>query len=384
MNHINTIFYQLLRFVPKHRFDAAVTRHQGDYRVRHLNCWSQFVAMLYAQLSGCQSLRHLESTFNSHSNHHYHLGVKEIRRSTLADANKKRPLGIYKELFFSLLGQVQTKIAKEAQQAIRLIDSTTIDLNKQQFSWAHFRSHKAGIKLHFIYDPEQEVPTFFSMTQAKVNDRKAANALPIMTNATYVFDRAYNDYGWYYEQMHLKGNRFVGRMKVNAQYVVTADQPVQDNVLEDQTIRLTSEKGKKCPIPLRRIRFIRLEDEKEIVLISNDLTSPAEEIMALYKQRWQIELFFKWIKQNLKIKRFLGTSEHAVHLQVLIAMIAYLLLKLVNNSLSTLQVSLQQLTRLISANLFQRKSVIELIASTQHKRKPPKSRQFVQSEIQFA
>jgi hypothetical protein len=199
------------------------------------------------------------------------------------------------------------------------------------------------------------------MTQAKVNDRKAANTLPIITHATYVFDRAYNDYHWYYEQMHLKGNRFVGRMKVNTQYVVTADQSVQDNILEDQIIRLTSEKGKKCPIPLRRIRFIRLEDEKEIVLISNDLTRPAEEIMALYKQRWQIELFFKWIKQNLKIKHFLGTSEHAVHLQVLIA---YLLLKLVNTSLGTLQVSLQQLTRLISANLFQRKSVIELIADS--------------------
>ena len=175
MKHINTVFYQLLRFIPKHRFDDAVTRHQGDYRVRHLNCWSQFVAMLYAQLSGRQSLRDLESTFNSHGNYHYHLGVKGIRRSTLADANKKRPLGIYKELFFLLLGQVQVKTAKEAGQAIRLIDSTTIDLNKQNFSWAQFRSTKSGIKLHVIYDPEQEVPTFFSMTKAKVNDRKAAS-----------------------------------------------------------------------------------------------------------------------------------------------------------------------------------------------------------------
>ena len=383
MKHTNTVFYQLLRFIPKHRFDDAVKRHQGDYRVRQLNCWSQFIAMLYAQLSGCQSLRHLESTFNSHGNHHYHLGVRGIRRSTLADANKKRPLGIYKELFYSLLSQVGKETAKEAQQAIRLIDSTTIDLNKQNFSWAHFRSSKAGIKLHFIYDPEQEVPTFFALTKAKVNDRKAANALPIMANSTYVFDRAYNDYRWYYEQMHLKGNRFVGRMKVNTQYEVTTTQSAAGNVLADQTILLTSEKGKNCPIPLRRICFIRQEDEKEIVLISNDLTSPAEELMALYKQRWQIELFFKWVKQNLKIKRFFGTTEQAVHLQILIAMIAYLLLKLVNNSLSNLQVSLQQLTRLISANLFQRKSVIELIASTRKKRKPPKPVPAVQFELQY-
>ncbi len=176
----------------------------------------------------------------------------------------------------------------------------------------------------------------------------------------------------------------VGRMKVNTQYEVTATQTIQGNILEDQTIRLTSEKGKKCPIPQHRIRFIRQEDEKEITLISNDLKSPAEEIMAMYKQRWQIELFFKWIKQNLKIKRFFGTSEQAVHLQVLVAMIAYLLLKLVNNSLGTFQVSLQQLTRLIAVNLFQRKSILELIASIKQKRKPPNPRQCMQLELDFA
>lgn len=383
MKHINTVFHRILRFIPRHRFDAVVTRYRGDHRVRHLNCWSQFIAMLYAQLAGCHSLRHLESTFNSHGNHHYHLGVKGIRRSTLAEANQKRPLAIYKELFFSLLSQLNAKTANDAAQAIRLIDSTTIDLNKQQFSWAHFRSGKAGIKLHFVYNPEQQVPTFFAMTAAKVNDRKAVNQLPILSNATYVFDRAYNDYRWYYEQMHLKGNRFVGRMKRNAQYEVLNTQAVDDNVLEDQTIRLTSTKGQNCPISLRRIRFIRQEDQKEIILITNDLNSPAQELMDLYKQRWQIELFFKWVKQNLKIKRFFGTSEHAVHLQVLMAMIAYLLLKLLNNNLSTLQISLQKLTQLIAANLFQRKSMTDLIASAHQKRKPDKSSSGRQLEIQF-
>jgi hypothetical protein len=143
-------------------------------------------------------------------------------------------------LFFSLLGKVHSTTAKEAQQAIRLIDSTTIDLNKKLFSWAHFRSNKAGIKLHVIYDPEQQVPTFFALTNAKMNDRKAVNRLPIMINSTYVFDRAYNDYRWYYEQMHLKGNRFVGRMKKDAQYDVTETQAVTNNIIEDQIIRLTS------------------------------------------------------------------------------------------------------------------------------------------------
>lgn len=383
MKHINTVFHRILRFIPRHRFDAVVSRYRGDHRVRHLNCWSQFIAMLYAQLAGCHSLRHLESTFNSHGNHHYHLGVKGIRRSTLADANQKRPLAIYKELFFFLLGQLNTKTANDAAQAIRLIDSTTIDLNKQQFSWAKFRSGKAGIKLHVVYNPEQEVPTFFAITAAKVNDRKGVNQLPILSHATYVFDRAYNDYRWYYEQMHLKANRFVGRMKSNALYEVSAIRAVSENVQEDQTIRLTSAKGHNCPIPLRRIRFIRQEDQKEIILISNDLDSPAQQLMDLYKQRWQIELFFKWVKQNLKIKRFFGTTLQAVHLQVLIAMIAYLLLKLLNNSLNTLQLSLQKLTRLIAAQLFQRKSINELIASTYHTRKPNKSSAVYQLEIQF-
>lgn len=383
MQHINTVFHRLLHFIPRHRFDAAVMRYRGDHRVRHLNCWSQFIAMLYAQIAGCHSLRHLESTFNSHGNHHYHLGVTGIRRSTLADANQKRPLAIYQELFFSLVSRLNMKTANEAARALRLIDSTTIDLNKQQFSWAHFRSGKAGIKLHVVYDPEQQVPTFFAMTPAKVNDRKAVNCLPLLSNATYVFDRAYNDYRWYYEQMHLNGNRFVGRMKCNTQYEVLRSQAVENNVVEDQTIRLTSAKGKNCPISLRRIRFIRQEDQKEITLISNDLDSPAQVLMDLYKQRWQIELFFKWVKQNLKIKRFFGTTEHAVHLQVLVAMIAYLLLKLMNNSLSSLQLSLQQLTRLVAANLFQRKSVTELIAAARHKRKPDKSTSVRQLEIQF-
>lgn len=367
MKHVNTVFHQLLRLVPKTQFNKSVERHKGDLRVKHLTCWTQLVVMLYAQVASCRSLRELETSFNSKANYHYHLGVKPIRRSTLADANSKRPLAIYRELFFKLLENVRHSTAKEASRVIRLIDSTTIDLNKHLYNWAEFRTHKAGIKLHIIYDPDVDVPTYFAMTKAKVNDRKGANLLPILNNAVYVFDRAYNDYRWYYEQMHLKGNIFVGRMKCNAQYEVTASKEVADNLIEDQEIRLTSQKGKQCPITLRRIRFIREEDQKELTLISNDLTSSATELMALYKQRWEIELFFKWIKQNLQIKRYMGTSEHAVQLQILIAMISYLLLRQIQNNFPIKQ-SLQQITWLLATNLFHRGSFEDIVAKTTSER----------------
>jgi len=385
MKHINTVFHDLLQQISRPLFNKTVARHKGDYRVRTLNCWTQFVALIYAQLANRQSLRDLELAFNSHANHHYHLGVKPISRSTLADANAARPVALYQELFYHLLNKVRrSSVSKEAEQAIRLIDSTTIDLNKKQFSWAHFRTGKGGIKLHVVYDPKLETPTFFSLTPAKVNDRKAANKLPLISNATYVFDRAYNDYRWYYEEMHLKNNRFVGRMKSNAVYEVTKALTSEGNVLDDQHIRLTSEKGKACPITLRRIRFIRAEDKKEIVLISNDLKSEAAVIMALYKQRWQIELFFKWIKQNLRIKRYLGTSENAVLIQVLVAMIAYFLLRLVKCHYPVGTHSLQNIGRLIASNIFHRKSITELVGIDMSKVKPDKTKVNQQVEMLYA
>jgi len=381
MKHTNTIFHHLLRLIPRHQFERAVDRYNGDYRVRHLNCWTQLCVMIFAQLTQRQSLRDVEAAFNSQANHHYHLGLQPVRRSTLSDANASRPLALYQEIFYHLLGKVRESTAKEASQAIRLIDSTTIDLNQRDFSWAKFRSSKSGIKLHVVYDPEQSVPTFFTMTEAKLNDRKGADLLPIIRNATYVFDRAYNDYRWYYEQMHLKGNRFVGRMKCNAQYEVVQSHSVDENVLADQTLRLTSTKGQQCPISLRRIHFIRPEDRKEIVLISNDIEAPANELMALYKQRWEIELFFKWIKQNLRIKRFMGTSKHAVQLQILIAMITYLLLRLTQNT-SPVTLSLQRWAQLLSINLFHREPLNDLLGKLLKKR-PPKIHSNIMENLCF-
>jgi len=371
MKHINTIFHQLLREVPRHQFEKVINRYEGDRRIRSLPCWTQFCAMLFAQLCSRQSLRDVVSAWDSHSNAHYHIGAQKVKRSTLADANSKRPAGMYMELFYCLLGKARDNRIHH-KDAVRLIDSTTIDLCKQQFEWAEFRSGKSGVKVHTVYDPDAKVPTFFSITHAKKHDKRAAEKMPLLDGATYVFDRAYNDYSWFYD-MTERQIHFVGRMKSNAKFEVIENLPaIGDGVLEDQLIRLSSPMAKKqYPGVLRRVCFKREDDGKVINFITNDMNRSATEIAALYKLRWQIELFFKWIKQNLKIKRFIGTSENAVKIQIIIAMIAYLLLGMARQLVPTKR-SLQQLARLVSVNLMQRKNITELLADAPPppKRKP--------------
>jgi len=378
MKHTNTVFHQLLRVVPRHQFEEVVERYEGNRRVRHLSCWTQFCVMLYAQFCSRQSLRDVVSAWDSHANKHYHLGARQVKRSTLADANAARPAGMYLEVFYWLLGQVRGK-GLRYKDAIRLIDSTTIDLCKQQFTWATFRSGKSGVKIHTVYDPDAQVPTFFSISTASRHDKKAAEHMPLLKGATYVFDRAYNDYAWFHD-LSQRNVRFVSRMKSNAGFEIVEALPVSDpGVIEDQLIRLSSVRGKKeCPTTLRRIRFIREEDGKLLTFITNDLKRTAGEIASLYKQRWQIELFFKWIKQNLKIKRFIGTSENAVRIQIIIAMIAYLLLYMASKIMPTKK-SLQQLARLVSVNLMQRRNMIELLA----KPAPPPKRQSLVNQRQM-
>ena len=374
MQHTNTIFHQVIRAIPRQLFDQVAKRYKGDNRVRRLSCWTQFCVMVYGQLCSRQSLRDVISAWDSHASAHYHVGARKVKRSTLADANTKRPAGMYMEVFYWLLGQSRGASIGQ-KDAVRLIDSTTIDLCKQQFEWASFRSGKSGVKIHTVYDPDAQVPTFFSITPAKKHDKKEAEKMPLLKGATYVFDRAYNDYAWFHD-LTLGGTIFVSRMKSNAGFEVTESFPVSDaGVLEDQWIRLSSAKGREaCPTTLRRIRFVRNEDNKVLTFITNDLKRSAGEIASLYKQRWQIELFFKWIKQNLKIKRFIGTSENAVKIQIIIAMIAYLLLHLANKAVDS-SLTLQQLARLVAVNLMQRRDILELVMklSPLPKRQPTKN-----------
>jgi len=372
MRHTNSIFSQLLSHIPRHTFQKIVERHKGDKRAGSFTCWSQLSIMLYGQLCGRKSLRSMVLSWQNHRHLHYHLGVMPVTRSTLSDVNRNRPSGIYLELFFGLLDKLRGKMVACAD-VIRLIDSTTIDLCKQQFGWATFRSGKAGVKVHTVYDPNAMVPTFFSITEASKHDKRAAEKMPLIDGATYVFDRAYNDYAWYHS-MDQRDIRFVGRMKTNANFEVIKNMDVSDEgVLEDQVIQLSSPKARKdCPINLRRIRFVREEDGKTLTFITNDFKRTAGEVAELYKQRWQIELFFKWIKQNLKIKSFAGRSENAVKTQIIIAMIAYLLLKLANQSVNSV-LSLYQLATLLSITLMERRNLDELMLQKDPPKPPEKN-----------
>jgi len=248
MQHINTVFSQLLTEIPRYEFNKVVNRYNGNKREGSMSCWTQFCAMLYGQLSGRKSLRESSLTWESHRHKHYHTGASEAKRSTLSDANRKRPSGIYLEVFYWLLNQLRKPEMKH-EDAVHLIDSTTIDLCKQQFNWATFRSGKAGIKVHTVYDPKANVPTFFSITEASKHDKKAAEEMSLLDGATYVFDRAYNGYAWYYN-------------------------------MDKRDIRLSSAKAQSdCPIELRRIQFIRKEDNKLLSFITNDMERSAEEMV---------------------------------------------------------------------------------------------------------
>lgn len=361
MAHHNTVLTQILKLLPRSRFQKSVTRNQGDKRCRTVFCWDLFIAMLFGQLSGAQSLRELVETLSSQSNRFYHLGINAIRRSTLSDASQSRPVMVFYDLFYDLLLQLgRTQKTRGLMQAVQLVDSTTITLCQSRYQWAKFRSGKSGIKVHTVYDPEADVPVYFDITSAKVHDSGPVAQMPLFKGLTYVFDRAYNNAA-HLQRLVDHECFFVGRMKKSMTYeVLTTNTPEGEGVLSDEVIEVQYKscahlKGQR----LRRIGFVRAEDGKELVFITNDLERTALEIADLYRQRWQIELFFKWIKQNLTVKRFYGTSENTVMIQVLVAMISYVLLRLLQET-AAVGFTLQSISRRITAALMQRRPLMEL------------------------
>jgi hypothetical protein len=295
-----------------------------------------------------------------------------VKRSTLADANAKRPSALFAEVFHMLLGKLTgNRAAGEARDLVQLIDSTSVRLSQTLSGWAHFnaRAH-AGVKLHVVYDPAAELPTYFAVTPARRNDIVAAHDMPIRAGATYVFDLAYYDFGWW-AAIDAAGARFVTRLKDNTRPTLLEERELPPAeaapddgaaaILCDRIVRLARHvKAGKNPYtkPIREI-VIKLETGRKLRLATNDLDSPARAIADLYKTRWQIELFFKWIKQNLKIKRFLGTSENAVTLQIITALIAYLLLALIRQACCAAH-GLTRLAQLVRANLLHTKTIAEL------------------------
>ncbi len=363
MRHHNSLMHDLLKMVAWSKFEAAVDKHEADRGVRKLDSKSHLVALLQAQLSGAVSLREIETTMASQAARLYHLGVRAPKRSTLSDANAARPAALFCDLFNDLLAQAQRGLRKASKEAIRLIDATSISLSSLSKDWATYEAHGCATKLHAVFDPDAEVAVHFAVTPARVNDITAAKAMPIEPGRTYVFDLGYYDFGWWADLV-ARGCRFVTRLKKNTPTRLIAERPVAEggNILADRVVRLPERLARSrtnpCACDLREVH-VRIDTGKILRIVSNDLDSEAEQIAQLYKTRWQIELFFRWVKQTLKIRKFLGTSENAIRCQIAVALIAHLLLRMAH-ALQSAVPSLLTFTRLVRANLMQFASIRQL------------------------
>jgi hypothetical protein len=364
MRHQNSVFHSLLKLVPWHKLAQSVARHGADALSRKLDSERHLIGMLYGQLSGAASLREIVTGMASHETRLYHLGAAPVKRSTLADANARRPWQVFAELFTQMLPQAHRGLRRAAGEAVRLIDSTAVRLSSLSAEWATFSSNVHGAKVHIVYDPNADRPTYFSVTPAKVNDITAAKVMPIEAGATYVYDLAYYDYGWWAE-LDDSGCRFVTRLKKNTPLSVVHEQPVpaNSNIVSDRIghlpSRLAASRKNPLQVPVREIQVI-IETGKMLRIVTNDLDAPAQEIADLYKQRWQIELFFRWVKQTLRIKHFIGVSENAVRIQIAVALIAFLLLRIAQAAQKVVHSPLE-FARLVRANLMHRRAIDRLL-----------------------
>jgi len=363
MRHHNSVLHGLLKHVPWAVFDKLVDEHQADARVRRLSTKSQLVALLYAQLSGAASLREIEAAMQSHGDKLYHLGAREVSRSTLADADRLRPHAVFSGLFKAMAGLGGRGFGRHTADAVRLIDSTGLRLAGVASEWARFSKDVRGAKAHIIYDPDADTPLYLEVTSANTNDITPAKAMPIEAGATYVFDMGYYDFGWW-ARLDQMGCRIVTRLKANSPLTVVEQRslPAGSGLLYDRVGFLSDrlKQSRKNPFqdPVREIGVLT-ETGKPLRILTNDLDASAQEIADLYKRRWAIELFFRWVKQTLKIKHFLGRSENAVRIQIAVALIAYLLLRLAQNACKITQGPLA-FARLVRANLMHRRPIDRL------------------------
>ncbi len=373
MRHQNSVFHDLLKRVPWQVVTRLVNEHGSDRRVRRLSTKDQLIALLYGQLSGASSLREIEGGLASHEARLYHVGGRPARRSTLADANARRPSAVFSELFATMVARAQRGLRRAVGEATYLIDATGVRLGAMSTDWARFSAGVCGAKVHVIYDADAERPVYAAVTAARVNDITAAQAMPIEAGATYVFDLGYFDYAWW-AKLDAAGCRIVTRFKANTPLAVTAELALPDGseVLSDRIGLLPRRrsKGRQNPFsdPVREVR-IKTDTGKLLRILCNDLDASAQEIADLYKRRWAIELFFRWVKQTLKIRHCLGTSENAVRIQIAVALIAYLLLRLAQADQKTVQSPLT-FARLVRTNLMHRKRIDRLI---KHHPPPPES-----------
>lgn len=364
MPHHHSVFYAVLKRLPWDKLDQAVQRHAAAECARGFSFKSQLVAMLYAQLSGAASLRHLADALHSHAKRLYPLGAEPACRSSLADANRDRPAEVFADLLAAIIPAAHGGLRRTMRAVIHLLDSTSLKLNAGRAHWARFSAQTCGAKLHVVYDPDADCPLYAAVTPARVNDITAAKAMPIQAGATYVFDLGFYDYAWW-AKLDQAGCRLVTRLKVNTPLDVTETRAREGGAILSDCIGLLPQRqarNRRNPFdkPVREI-CVRIQSGKVLRILSNDLHAPAAEIAALDKRRWAIELFFRWVKQVLKIKHFFGVSENAVRIQIAVALIAFLLLRLAQASQAVITSPLA-FARLVRDNLMHLRRLDQLHA----------------------
>lgn len=362
------VFAQLVTFLDRNKFNYIVRTYQGDKYVKHFTCWNQLLALMFGQLSNRESLRDLVIALDAHQSKCYHLGMgKNVSRSSLARANQDRDYHIFEEYAYYLVNRARETRATnifELGGNVYAFDSTTIDLCLSVFWWAKFRRRKGGIKVHTLYDVETQIPAFFHITEASVHDSKAMKEIPYESGSYYIFDRAYNNFKMLYK-IHQIGAYFVIRAKTNLQYKTTKwKRRMPRNVLSDLRIELTGFYPKQYyPGTLRLVRYWDEQQEREFAFLTNATHISALQVAELYKNRWQVELFFKWLKQHLKIKKFWGTTENAVRIQVYAAICTYCLVAIVQHDMK-LDRSTYEVLQILSISLTDKTNLRELFSKT--------------------
>jgi putative transposase len=381
MAHHNTVLSQVLKLVPRHQFDSLSEQYDGKRRSDALPRWSQFIALTTGHLGGRESLRDITSTLDCQSARHYHLGCNKVSKSALGRANEKLDYQFYCDLFSCLY---QRCVGKGEKHPFRFkgklfsLDGSLFDVAMEIFPWANYNNQKAAFKLHLGLDHDGLIPAFASVTVGKSSEMEQAKLFDFPKGSVVVFDKGYSNYTWH-NTLTEKGIFFVTRIRGNAMYDVIKTHPVRENcgVISDETIRYTSNRVKKRNLnPIRKIVYNDAETGKTLTFITNHFRWSANTIASIYKQRWQVELFFKWIKQNLKIKSFIGTSMNAVITQIMVALCVYLILKWMKFTFALKQ-SPMQIIRLLQMNLFVSRNLMALF-------KPPKPKLIDNDQLSLA
>ena len=369
MNPGRTVFAQLLQHLPRYEFDKCVRRYGGNFRIRWFPCYDQLLCLAFAQLTYRESLRDIETCLNSHHEKLYHVGFRgPVSRSTLADANEVRDYRIYQDFGYHLIAVARSlyrgeELEIELEHSLYALDSTTIDLCLSLFPWATFRKTKGAIKLHTLLDLRGSIPTFVSLTPGSVHDVKLLDTVPLQKESIVTLDRGYTDFRRLYA-VHRQPAYFVIRAKSNLRYRRLSSRPVPKPVRADQTIVLTTPRSREAyPEALRRVSYMEPDTKKRLVFLTHIFTLPAQTVADIFKLRWEIELFFKWINQYLLIKTFYSTSENAVKTHIWIATSIYVLVAIVKKRLG-LDQSLYTILQILSVTMFEKTPVFQALSGT--------------------